>query len=241
MESSMNTLERVELLIEKENLNKLNNATVLIVGVGGVGSYAAEALARSGVGALILVDKDIVVASNLNRQIHATYETLGQPKTTVMKQRILSFNKSCNVIEIPQFYNKKINDLIFSYKIDFVIDAIDTLVPKFELIQTCLWKKIPFISSLGMANRLDASLVRVGFLHETTYCPMAKNLRKLVKKHRIKRRIPVIYSLEHPITQSKIMSDSKIRKECLPPASVVFSPATSGMIAASRAIMTILK
>lgn len=237
----MNTLERVELLIGQTNLEKLKNATVLIVGVGGVGSYAAEALARTGVGTIILVDKDRIVASNLNRQIHATYSTIGQAKTTVMKNRILSYNQDCNVIEHSIFYSNKVNDLIFNQKIDFVIDAIDTLKPKFELIQTCLWKKIPFISSLGMANRLDASLVRTGYLHETTYCPVAKNLRKLVKKHRILRKIPVIYSLEQPITQSTIVSESTIRKEQMPPASVAFSPATAGMMAASKAVMAILK
>lgn len=237
----MNTLERVELLLEKENLLKLKNACVLIVGIGGVGSYAAEALARTGIGKLILLDKDKVVASNLNRQIHATYDTINTQKTTAMKNRILQFNQDIEIREISMFYENKINDIIFNEKIDFVIDAIDTLSPKFQLIQTCLWKKIPFISSLGMGNRLDASKVKKGYLHETTYCPVAKNLRKLVKKHNILRKIPVIYSTEHPITQSKKISNSCIRKEQMPPASVILTPATAGLIAASEAVNTILK
>lgn len=236
----MNTFERIELLLDT-NFTKLQNATVLIVGVGGVGSYAAESLARSGVKNLILVDKDTVVASNLNRQIHATYATIGEQKTKAMKERIATFNHDCNIIEIPQFYDYTLNNVLFSYHIDFVIDAIDTISSKFELIKTCLVRKIPFISVMGMGNRLDASMVRRGFLDETTYCPVAKQIRKLVKKQRILRRIPVIYSLEHPITQTKIIAYSNVRKEKMPPASIIFPPATAGMMAASAALTTILK
>ncbi len=237
----MNTLERVELLINKENLNKLKNACVMVVGVGGVGSYAIEALARSGIGKLIIVDKDKVAPSNLNRQIHATFETIGQIKTEVMKKRIQSYNLECEVIEYPQFYSKDLNSELFSHSIDFVIDAIDTISPKFALIQTCLARKIPFISVMGMANRLDASLIRSGYLHETTYCPVAKNIRKLVKKHNIKRKVPVIYSLEHPITQSMELNDSQIRKDRMPPASLAMGPAVAGMMASSKAIISIIK
>lgn len=236
----MNTFERIELLLE-DDFKKLQNATVLIIGIGGVGSYAAESLARSGVKHLILVDKDYIVESNLNRQLHATYDTIGILKTTAMKKRIHSYNKDCIITEIPKFYNSELNNELFQYDIDFVIDAIDTISSKFELIKTCLVRKIPFVSSMGMGNRIDASMVRSGFLDETTYCPVAKQIRKLVKKQRILRRVPVIYSLEQPITQSKILNNSEIRKEKMPPASIIFPPATAGMMAASMALKSILK
>lgn len=237
----MNTLERVELLIQKENLLKLKNACVMVVGIGGVGSYAVEALARSGIGKIILVDKDKVVTSNLNRQIHATYSTIGKIKTEVMKERIQSYNSECEIIEYPYFYSKELNQELFKHDIDFVIDAIDTISPKFALIQTCLARKIPFISVMGMANRVDASMIRSGYLHETTYCPVAKNIRKLIKKHNIKRKVPVIYSLEHPITQKIELNDSEVRKERIPPASIVMGPAVAGMMASSKALISIIK
>lgn len=234
----MNTLERVDLLVDTTILKQ---ACVMVVGIGGVGSYAVEALARSGIGKIIIIDKDVVVASNLNRQIHATFDTIGRLKTEVMTERIKLYNNDCEVIQYPMFYNKELNQVLFEHKIDFVIDAIDTISPKFDLIKTCLGRKIPFISIMGMGNRYDASLLRAGYLHETTYDPVSKNIRKLVKKHNIKRKIPVIYSLEHPITQTVELSESEVRKERIPPASLVMIPATGGMMAASKAILSIMK
>ena len=139
-------LQRMELLIGEDNIIKLKQASVLIVGVGGVGSYAAEALARSGIGKLILVDGDTVAPSNLNRQIHATFATIGQSKTKVMKKRIESYRNDCEVITQDLFYNATKNEEVFKEPVDFVVDAIDTMSSKLALIQYCLQHNIPFIS-----------------------------------------------------------------------------------------------
>ena len=156
--------ERTRLLLGNKQVEILKDATVMIVGIGGVGSYCAEALARCGIGRLLLVDHDCVSDSNLNRQIHATYDTIGRPKTEVMKERILSYQKDCEVILYPMFYQAENNKELFENKIDFVVDAIDTISAKLDLIAYCLEHKIDFISCLGMANRLDSTSVCISEL-----------------------------------------------------------------------------
>lgn len=228
-----NPLERVELLVGKDKVDALRQATVLIVGVGGVGSYAAEALARSGIGKLILVDHDVVALSNLNRQILATFDTIGKPKTQSMKTRIESFNQDCEVICINEFFSSELES-IFDEKIDYVIDAIDTVTAKLDLIELCHRKKVPCISSLGMANRFDPSKVTQTTLDKTTYDPLAKALRDLVKKRKINYKIHVTFSTEIPFKQNvEINPDGKTRKERIPPASMIFVPAASGLLCAS--------
>ena len=228
---------RTRLLLKEKGMQAVSHATVMIVGIGGVGSFAAEALARSGIGTLILVDHDIVAESNLNRQIHADYGTIGKAKTAVMKERIKSYRKDCTIICYDCFYSKAINEQLFSQKIDYVVDAIDTISAKLELIQTCLEKKIPFISSLGMANRLDPTKITITTLDQTSYDPLAKILRSLVKKQRIYGRIPVIFSTEQPIVQNRIINaDGKTRKAKIPPASSSFVPPAAGLAAASKVV-----
>lgn len=228
---------RTRLLLKEKGMQAVSHATVMIVGIGGVGSFAAEALARSGIGTLILVDHDIVAESNLNRQIHADYGTIGKTKTAVMKERIKSYRKDCTIICHDCFYSKAINEQLFSQKIDYVVDAIDTISAKLELIQTCLEKKIPFISSLGMANRLDPTKITITTLDQTSYDPLAKILRSLVKKQRIYGRIPVIFSTEQPIVQNRIINaDGKTRKAKIPPASSSFVPPAAGLAAASKVV-----
>lgn len=227
-------LQRMELLVRKENLEKLQNATVLVVGVGGVGSYAIEALARCGVGNLILVDGDVVAISNLNRQIHANFETIGKSKTQVMKERIETYRKDCNVIRYDMFYNEEANKVIFENKIDFVVDAIDTMSSKLTLIKYCKKHKIPFISSMGMANRMDPTKVQVCDLMKTTYDPVAKVMRNLVRKEKIRGKIPVVWSSEHPSVQTVIVNENGItRKQKQPPASSPFVPSAAGLAIAS--------
>ena len=233
--------ERIELLIQKKGLEALQNSTVMIVGVGGVGSYAAEALARSFVGHLILVDKDVVEASNLNRQMQATHHTLGTPKVQAMKDRIHSYNPDCKVDMIESFYDASMNELL-DQKIDVVIDAIDTLSAKMDLIQACAWRKIPCISSLGMANRLDPTKVEVTTLDKSVGDPLAKALRQLAKKRNYTRKIHVVFSSETPIKQNVVVNpDGTTRKDRIPPASMVFVPAASGLACASWAMSQILK
>lgn len=235
------TLQRVELLIGKDGIDKLNQATVLIIGVGGVGSYCAEGLARSGVGHLILVDGDEVALSNLNRQIHAVYDTVGKSKTMVMKDRILSYQKDCDVKALDLFYTKDINDVIFEGHIDYVVDAIDTVTSKLDLIETCVEKGIPFISSLGMANRFDPTQIEITDISKTSYDPLAKVIRTQIRKRRIRGKIPVVFSKEHPFVQHKIINEEgKTRKEKMPPASTCFVPATAGLSCASYIVQKIL-
>lgn len=236
------TMQRMELLVGNTGLDRLKNATVLVVGIGGVGSYCAEALARSGVGTLILVDGDQVAASNLNRQIHAVYDTIGKEKTEVMKKRILSYQKDCHVICHTMFYDESKNETLFAQQIDFVIDAIDTVTCKLALITYCLQHDISFISSLGMANRMDPTKVEITELMKTNYDPLAKVMRNLVRKNRIKGKIPVVYSSEHPSVQTKVVNENGVtRKEKMPPASSPYVPAAAGLACASYVVRNLLK
>ena len=211
--------ERIELLLKKEGLEALKNSTVMVVGVGGVGSYAAEALARSQVGHLILVDKDKVEPSNLNRQMQATIPNLKKSKIEAMKERILSYNPDCKV-DLIEVYFEREREPILDQKIDVVIDAIDTLTSKMDLIQACAWRKIPCISSLGMANRLDPTKVCVTTLDKTSGDPLAKALRQLVKKRNYTRKIHVVFSSETPIKQNiTVNPEGQTRKDRIPPQS----------------------
>lgn len=230
-------MQRNVYLLGEGNVEKLANSCVLVFGVGGVGSFAAEALARCGVGKLILVDCDEVVESNLNRQIHATYQTIGMRKTSAMKERILRFNPNCEVIEKDMFYSKETEGELFSDKIDFVVDAIDTISSKMDLIETCLRRKIPFISSTGMANRLDPSKLSVKDLMKTDVDPLAKVMRNIVKKRNIKGKIPVVISSEYPRVQTILRNEEGVtRKERMPLASSSFVPASAGLLCASVAV-----
>lgn len=235
-------LQRMELLIGEENLKKLKESTVMIVGVGGVGSYAAEALARSGVGKLVLVDGDTVAPSNLNRQIHAVFATIGKSKTEVMKERIESYRDDCTIIRKDMFYNEEANDKLFDVEVDFVIDAIDTMSSKLALIKYCKEHNIPFISSMGMANRLDPTKVECCDLMKTSYDPVAKIMRNLVRKHHIKGKIPVVFSKEKPSVQTKVINENGVtRKQKMPPASSPFVPSAAGLAAASYAMNILLQ
>lgn len=235
------TLQRMELLLGNTQLEQLKNACVLVVGIGGVGSYCAEALARSGVGKIILMDHDVIAPSNLNRQIHATYETIDQPKTDAMKARIASFRHDCEVVICDAFYDAAQNEQLFNEPIDFVVDAIDTLSSKLELITACLARKIPFISCLGMANRFDPTAIQITELMKTSYDPLARVLRSMVRKRNIQQKIPVVYSQEAPRKQNRIINEQgKTRKEQMPPASSPFVPSAAGLACASYAVRMIL-
>lgn len=235
-------LERMELLIGKSGIQKLKDATVMVVGIGGVGSYAAEALARAGIGHLILIDHDVVAPSNLNRQIHATFETIDRKKIDVMKERILTYRNDIKITCFDEFYNREIQDSFFQQPIDYVIDAIDTVSSKVELIKYCLIHKIPFISSMGMANRFDPSKLQVMDVMKTKDDPLAKIMRQLIRKQHIKGKIPVVCSSELPFRQTQIINENGInRKQKMPPASTPFVPSSAGLICASQAITYILK
>lgn len=234
--------QRTLLLMGEESLERLKQACVMVVGIGGVGSYCAEALARCGVGTLILLDGDCISPSNLNRQIHATYETIGQPKTEVMKQRILSYQKNCMVDCHHLFYDKTKNEQLFTHLIDMVVDAIDTISSKLDLIEACKEYNVPFISSMGMANRMNPSAITITDLMKTSYDPLAKVMRHEVRKRGIKGKIPVVASFEHPIIQHIVVNEQgKTRKEKMPPASSPFVPAAAGLACASYVVQTMTK
>lgn len=234
-------LMRIALLIGEENVEKLQNSTVMIVGIGGVGSYSVESLARCGIGHLILVDGDIIAESNLNRQIHATYSTINEDKVKAMENRIHEFAPYCKVTKYKMLYDKSKNDILFSNKIDFVIDAIDTISCKADLIESCIQRKIPFISCLGMANRFDPTQIKIMDLFETSYDPLAKVLRSIIRKRKLNCKIPVVCSSEKAYVQRKIVDDTKTtRKEKMPPASTPFVPSSAGLTCASYAVQYLL-
>ncbi len=229
-----NESSRLELMIQKDGLARLKASCVMIVGIGGVGSYCAEALARSGIGKLILVDGDTVALSNLNRQIHALYPTLGQSKCQAMKERIAQFAKDCEVDTAELFFNRENGAFLLEQKIDYIIDAIDTLSSKMDLIELARNKGIPVISSLGMGNRMDPARLTVTLLSQTSYDPLARSLRVLARKRGFNDPILCVFSTETPMRQHQIVDvQGKNRKQMMPPASSVFVPAAAGLLLAS--------
>lgn len=189
-------LARTRLLLGENGLQKVQNATVMVVGCGAVGSFAIEALARAGVGHLILVDFDVIKESNLNRQLFALHSTLGQSKTEVAKKRLLDIAPDIKVDIIPVLVNAETMAEVLSYMPDFVIDAIDTLNPKTLLIEGLVAKGIPFISSMGAALKTDVSKIAIVPLKKTIHCPLAFFVRKRLRKRGVEMNFPVVYSCE---------------------------------------------
>ncbi|ASS98738.1 tRNA threonylcarbamoyladenosine dehydratase [Geobacillus thermocatenulatus] len=243
----LHQFSRNELAIGKEGLERLKNATVAVLGVGGVGSFAVEALARSGIGRLVLVDRDNVDITNINRQIHALLSTIGRPKVELMKERIADINPECEVIALQMFYTEETYEQFFAYDLDFVIDASDTIVYKVHLMKQCLERGIPIISSMGAANKMDPTRFRIADISETHTDPIAKVIRAKLRKEGIRRGIPVVFSDEKPV---KIREDvrqvvgndaSPIRKAKMPPSSNAFVPSVAGLIMASYVMNRLLE
>ncbi len=218
--------ERSELLLGKDTIENLSKKTVMVVGVGGVGSICVESLARTGIGHLILIDKDRVEESNINRQLVATLSTVGQIKVDALKERIQTLNPNCIVDTYACFYDKDKNDEIFSQPIDFVIDCIDSISSKKDLIQACIDRGIPFLSSMGMARRKDPTKLSVMEVEKTSYDPVAKKIRQWKRKNRIKNKIWVVCSSEPagPVVSGQ------------PLPSAMFVPASAGLLLASTCI-----
>ena len=194
-----NQFSRTERLLGKENMEKLSAARVCIFGIGGVGGYVAEALARSGVGHLELVDNDVVCLSNLNRQIIATHQTLGQYKVDVMKERILSINPEAEVVTHRCFYLPETQAQFDFTTFDYVVDAIDTVAGKISLVLQAEASGTPIISSMGAGNKLDPAAFQVADIYQTSVCPLAKVMRKELKKRGVKK-LKVVYSKELPLS-----------------------------------------
>lgn len=227
--------ERSALLLGETGIEKLKNSTVAIFGVGGVGSYAAEALARSGVGHIWLIDHDVVSRSNINRQIEALEATVGQPKTLAMKQRMLQINPQIEVTEVRMFYLPETAEQIPLQKMDYVVDAMDTVTAKLELAQRCFAQNVPIISSMGAGNKLNPLQFEVTDIYQTKMCPLAKVMRRELRKRGVER-LKVVYSTEEAkIPQMR--TESEERKVL---GSVAFVPSVAGLIAAGEAVRDLI-
>lgn len=223
--------KRTEGLLGKQGMQRLAACTVMVVGTGGVGSFCVEALARTGIGHLILIDADVFERSNLNRQLPATLETLGQYKVDVLKERIESINPDCVVETHAFFYDQSRDEEVFCTKIDFVIDCIDSISSKQDLYKACLARKIPFLSSMGMARKTDPTLLKIMEIEKTSYDPMAKRLRIWKRKNQIREKIWVVSSQEAPLPQDPAK----------PLSSMIFVPASAGLLLARECIQRLLK
>jgi len=242
---------RTEMLIGTEGLNKLKNSKIAVFGIGGVGTFTVEGLARSGVGKFILVDDDDICLTNINRQIHATRKTVGKSKVEVMKERILEINPKCEVITFKELYNEDSAEKLLSDDYDYVVDAIDMVSAKLDLIERCKNRNIPIISCMGAGNKLNPTMLEVTDIYKTSMCPLAKVMRRELKKRRIKK-LKVVYSKETPITPQEVGGDCKtncicpnkdrtcvVRRQI--PGSVSFVPSVAGLIIASEIVKDIIK
>lgn len=244
-------LSRTELLIGSEGLSKLKNAKVIVFGVGGVGSFTVEALARAGVGNLILVDDDTVCLTNLNRQIHATFSTISKVKVEVMKERVLSINRKCNVTTHQVFVTPENISELISDDIDYVVDAIDTVTAKIALAKYCYENNINIMSSMGTGNKMDPTQFKVADISQTKVCPLAKVMRSELKKRGVKK-LKVVYSEEKPMKpRAEDVVTCKTgcvctggTKKCAIkrqiPGSISFVPPVAGMIIGGEVIKDIL-
>lgn len=223
---------RTGLLIGEEGLKKLEDSRVAVFGIGGVGGHVVEALARSGVGAFDLIDRDEVSESNINRQIIATTKTVGQPKVEVMKQRILEINPKAIVHTHQCFYMPENADVFNFYQYDYVVDAIDTVTAKIELVMQAQAVDTPIISSMGAGNKMDPTRFEVADIYKTSVCPLARVMRRELKKRGVKK-LKVVYSKEEAMTPLIQMSDETKR---VIPGSNAFVPSVAGLIIAGEVI-----
>ena len=249
----LNQFSRTELLIGKEAIEKLKNSTVAIFGIGGVGSFVVEGLARSGVGKFVLFDDDKVCLTNINRQLIATRKTIGQKKVDVMKERILDINPHAEVETNACFFMPENSHEYDFSKYSYIVDAIDTVTAKIELVMIANEKKIPIISAMGAGNKLDPTKFEVADIYKTSMCPLAKVMRHEMKKRGIKK-LKVVYSKEQPIKPIDDTANScKASCVCPPgtqrkctdrravPGSVSFVPSVAGLIIAGEVVKDLIK
>ena len=268
MDNKNQTFARFSMMVGEDGIEKLNNSRVIVFGVGGVGSYTVEALARAGVGHITMVDFDEISESNINRQLHSLRSTIGKSKVEVMKNRILDINPECEVELVKKLVTDDINEILGNFeceneknlkdldngkkncKYDFVVDAIDVIGSKVNLIEYCVKNKINIISSMGFGNKMHPEMVEIAKIKNTSVCPMARTIRSILKKKKI-INVPVVYSREIPVKPDK----SELFKEELPtefrenneiprkttPGSNSFVPGTAGLVLASYVVRKILE
>lgn len=230
-------LQRTSLLLGEESVLKLKKSKVVVLGVGGVGSFSTEALARAGIGNITIVDKDTVDITNINRQIHANVNSVGKVKVEIMKKRILDINPKCNVVDYKTFIEEKNIEDIIDKDTHYVIDAIDTVSSKIAVITWCKSNGINIISSMGTGNKLDPTKFKIEDIYNTKVCPLAKVMRNELRKRKIKN-LKVLYSEEKPIKREDKVLNSNNRPV---PASISFVPPCAGLIIAGEVIKDIIK
>ena len=246
-----NQFSRTELIIGEEAIEKLNKAKVAVFGIGGVGSFVVEGLARAGIENFILVDNDVVSVTNLNRQIIATVKTIGKPKVEVAKERILEINPDAKVETYQEFFMPESKDIL-NKSVDYIVDSVDTVTAKIELVIRANKLNIPIISSMGTGNKLDPTKFEVTDIYKTSICPLAKVIRKELRAREIKK-LKVVYSKEEPIKPNKIHeTDCEDNCICPPgnkqkytikkqvPGSISFVPSVAGLIIAGEVIKDII-
>ena len=226
--------ERTELLLGRDAMTKLKSARVAVFGIGGVGGHVCEALVRSGVGAFDLIDHDKVSLTNLNRQIIATRSTIGKYKVDVMRERMADINPEASVRVYREFFLPENAEAFPFDSYDYVVDAVDTVAAKIELVMKCQSMGVPIISSMGAGNKLDAAAFKVADIYKTSMCPLAKVMRRELKKRGV-RKLKVVYSEEKPVEQDRSVeiSDSNKRQT---PGSVAFVPSVAGLIIAGEVV-----
>ncbi|MER2081428.1 MAG: tRNA threonylcarbamoyladenosine dehydratase [Ruminococcus sp.] len=239
----INQFSRTELLVGREAMNTLQNARVAVFGVGGVGGYTVEALARSGVGALELIDNDTVSLTNLNRQIIALHSTVGRAKVEVCRERILDINPECRVTIHQTFFLPETSDRFDFSQYDYVVDAIDTVKGKLELALKAQEAGVPIISSMGAGNKLDPTAFEVCDISKTSVCPLARVMRLECRKRGIKK-LKVVYSKEQAVRPfadiaAEVREEDDVRRDI--PGSMAFVPSVAGLIIAGEVIKELLK
>lgn len=240
MNNDLSWLSRTSLLIGEETVKKLNQKHVMVVGMGGVGSFAAEFIARAGIGQMTIIDGDVVDPSNRNRQLPALATNHGEPKVTIMAERLKAINPDIKLHVLQQFVDPAMVKAQLERKPDFLIDAIDSITPKLTFIQLAYESTIPLVSSMGAGAKVDPTALKVVDISKTYNCPFAQIIRSHLKKRGIYKGVKVVFSAEKPIKESLMLTDGKNFKKSAY-GTISYMPATFGAVSASVAIRELMK
>ena len=232
--------QRTEMLIGKEAVQKLEKAKVAVFGIGGVGSFVVEGLIRAGVGNLVLIDPDDISITNLNRQIHATHSTIGKSKVEIMRECVLNINPDANVEIYKGNEFEDGEESIINSSFSYVVDAVDTVTTKIKLIERAKKVNVPIISCMGTGNKLHPSKFEIADIYKTTICPLAKVMRKELRKRNI-QDLKVLYSIEEPIKVDTDSGNNSLDRKKLVPGSISFVPSVAGLMIAGEVIKDIIR
>lgn len=233
-------LSRTTLLIGEEKLQLLNNSHIMVIGLGGVGSYAAEFICRAGAGQMTIIDGDVVDSTNRNRQLVALSTNHGVSKADIMAERLLAINPEIKLNVVKEFINPEMVERLFAYKPDYIVDAIDSITPKLTVMKMAFEKKIPIVSSMGAGGKFDPTLLQVADISKTYNCPFAQQIRKMLKKDKIYKGIKVVFSPEENKKDSLVMTDgSNFKKSAY--GTMSYLPATFGAVVSSVVIRDLME